>query len=60
MKKVFIDILPTKKFGERICIDWESSVSKSFNFIYEDLQGEITILNYFKQKKNFKIKISKF
>ena len=60
MKKVFVDILPTKKFGERICIDWESSVGKSFNFIYEDLQGEITILNYFKQKRTLTLKYLNF
>ena len=44
MKKVFSDNLPRK--GKYI--DWENSVGYNVKFIYDNIEGEIEILNYYK------------
>lgn len=43
MKKVFLENLPKNKNGT-IC--WKDSVGYKIKFIYNDLEGEITILKY--------------
>ena len=48
MKKVFLDDLPRKIRGNKECIDWENSVGyKGIKFIYDDIEGEIEIVEYF-------------
>ncbi|MDF2590480.1 MAG: hypothetical protein K0S41_4323 [Anaerocolumna sp.] len=46
MKKVFLDELPRKLYGGKICIDWYNSVGFSVKFEYNDLVGYIKILRY--------------
>lgn len=49
MRKVFLDDLPRRK--QRI--DWMASIGHKVKFIYDDIEGEIKILEYNKEK--FKI-----
>lgn len=69
MREVFLDILPTKdgvgkNIGRKV-FDWDKSVGYSVDFIYDDIKGEIKIIDYEKigqhlkvryQDKDFKIK----
>jgi len=66
IRKLFLDELP--KRGK--LIDWKSSINHIVNFIYDDIEGVIKIINYepngqhlfvkYLNKKIFKIHTSKF
>ena len=45
MKKVFLDNLPIKK-GKGRYIDWKNSVGYKVDFVYEDIKGELKIIDY--------------
>ena len=45
MRKVFLDELP-RKGGKSDRIDWKKSVGCKIPFIYDDIQGEMEIINY--------------
>lgn len=50
MRKVFLDDLPTKEGigalkGQKV-IDWINSVGYKVKFVYDDIEGEIKIINY--------------
>jgi len=47
LRKVFLDELPRRgKF-----INWKESVGYKVRFIYDDIEGEIEIINYYKNNK---------
>ena len=46
MRKVYLDILPRKKYGNNERIDWKSSVGYKINFVYDDIKSDIEIVNY--------------
>ena len=50
MKKVFLNNLPKKKYGDKLVIDWKNSVGYKVHFIYEDIDGYIEILDYIDYK----------
>ena len=50
MKKVFLDNLPRR--GK--LIDWKNSVGYKVNFIYDNIEGEVEILDY--NKRNLDVK----
>ena len=56
MKKVFLEELPKKKWNGTLCIDWINSVGYTIEFIYEDIHGEIEIVDYIKKKQKLVIK----
>lgn len=72
IRKVFLDELPRKEGigknkGKQV-IDWKGSIGYIVKFIYEDIQGEIKIIDYNKSylyieylnKKHFKISACHF
>ena len=46
MKKIFLDNLPKKIRCKKECIDWINSIGYNVRFIYDDIEGEIHILEY--------------
>jgi len=54
MRKVFLDDLPrVYGFGDnqnKLIIDWKNTIDYEVNFIYDDIEGKIKIINYIKQK----------
>ena len=46
MKKMFLDDLPKKMNKGKECIDWKNSAGYKVHFIYDDIEGELEILNY--------------
>ena len=72
MRKVFLDDLPKSKgFGvnsKKEIIDWKNSVGYKVKFIYDDIEGEVEILDYNNKQllitdmkgKFFNIKINGF
>jgi len=46
MRKVFLDDLPHKQYGNSSRIDWKHSVGYTVKFIYDDIKGKIKINNY--------------
>lgn len=46
MRKVFLDELPRKEGYDGKKIDWKKSIGGKFRFIYDDLDGEIEIVDY--------------
>lgn len=51
MRKVFLDDLPKKCGG----INWSNSIGCKVKFIYDDIDGEIQILDYDKEKQKIKV-----
>lgn len=49
-RKIFLDKLPKYKQGDKYYIDWIHSIGYKVSFIYEDVQGEVEILEYIKDK----------
>ena len=45
MKKIFVDNLPKTIQGN---INWKDSVGKLVHFIYDDIEGDIEIIQYIK------------
>ena len=53
MKKIFLEELPHRgKF-----IDWERSINYIIKFIYDDIKGEVKIIDYFKKNNKNYLKI---
>ena len=50
MRKVFLDNLPTKKYGNTFRIDWMKSIGSKIRFTYDDLDGEIEIVGFNNKK----------
>lgn len=48
MRKIFLDDLPRTYKG----VDWKNSVGNKVKFIYDDIEGEIEIIDYMKGKKS--------
>ena len=46
MRKVFLDELPIKIYKNKKCIDWLSCIGYKTKFIYDDIEGEIEIVDY--------------
>ena len=40
------DYLPKKMNKGKECIDWKNSAGYKVHFIYDDIEGELEILNY--------------
>lgn len=57
MRKVFLDGLPKRKYGKSLVNDWANSVGYKVKFIYDDIAGEIEIVDYYIYGKNPYIKI---
>jgi len=62
-KKIFLDDLPTK-FGigankDKLVIDWKNSVNYKVSFIYDDIEGEIEIVDYDTKSGQLKIQYLK-
>ena len=51
MKKIFLDILP--KNNKRI--DWKNSIGYKVRFIYDDIEGEVEIIDYNTEKRRLNI-----
>ena len=52
MKKVFLDNLPLKSINNRLVIDWEHCQNYIVNFIYDEYEGKLKILNYNKNNNH--------
>lgn len=51
MRKLFYeDVLINDKFRKGKNIDWVNSIGKSIHFIYDDIEGDIVIIDYDKKK----------
>ena len=51
MNKVFIDILPINTTGRyKNKINWVNSVGQIIHFIYEDIEGDLKIIEYIRRK----------
>ena len=55
MRKVFLDELPHKQYGNKSAIDWNNSIGYTVNFVYDDIKGNFEIINY--NSKNQKLAI---
>ena len=52
MRKVFLDELPKNKYGNKQRIDWENSIGYKVKFIYDDIEGEVEIIDYIKENQH--------
>lgn len=68
MRKIFTDKLPKTNRSDRLCIDWKNSIGYKVNFIYDDINGIVEIVNYeylyltlkYLDYEDFRIHISSF
>jgi len=56
LKKVFLDDLP-KKYGfgankDKLCISWKESIGHKVKFIYDNIVGELEIINYYTESNH--------
>ena len=51
LRKVFLDELP--KWNKGGSINWGKSIGHKVKFIYEDIEGEVEIINYYKNKNYY-------
>lgn len=51
MRKVFLEDLPRKINAGKEVIDWIGSVGKNINFIFDDIEGEFTIVESKRRNK---------
>ena len=56
MRKVFLENLPRKMYKGKDCTDWENSKGYEVNFVYDDINGKLIILDYMKNKQILKVK----
>ena len=57
MRKVFLDELPKWEYGtNKGRINWKESIGHKVNFIYDDVQGEVEILDYHQKEQRFNIR----
>lgn len=52
--KVFIDILPRKENSNKI--NWLNAIGYSVKFIYDNIEDNLTIVNYYKESRELEIK----
>lgn len=52
MRKVFLDELPKKKYGNKLVTDWKNSIGYGIPFVYDNTEGKIEIVNYLKKENN--------
>ncbi len=58
MRKVFIDDLPKWENGlNKGRINWGECIGYKVKFIYDDIEGEVEIIDYISEKTNKKIKV---
>ena len=50
-RRVDLSKLPTKKYGTGTCIDWKKAVGQKIPFCYDNVRGELTIVEH--QKENY-------
>lgn len=58
-RRVDLSKLPTKKYGVRTCIDWKKAVGQKIPFCYDNVRGELTIVEHQKGNYNDKVKREK-
>jgi len=46
LRKVFLDDLPKYNYGNNTHIDWNKSIGYKINFIYDNTEGELEIVDY--------------
>lgn len=59
IRKVFLEHLPRMnkdKYSIGNCIDWLGSIGYKIRFIYDDIEGEVEIISYEKEKHYLEIK----
>ena len=56
-RKVFTENLHKKEYKGRKCIDWKNSIGYKVHFIYDDIEGDLEIIDYIKSNKKSKIEI---
>ena len=56
MRKVFLDNLPKKIWMGRECVDWKNSIGYKVEFIYDDVESWIIIVDYNNNNNKLKIK----
>ena len=56
IKELFLENLPTKRHAGVTCIDWVLSIGCKIKFIYNNLEGELEIINYDSKTKYLYIK----
>ena len=50
-KQIFLDVLPKcTKWVNKGSIDWKNSIGYTVHFIYDDIEGDIKIIKYIKNK----------
>ena len=57
MKKVFLEDLPKRKYGNKVQINWKETVGEIIHFIYDDIEDDLMVIDYIKRKNNNKLKI---
>ena len=50
MREVYLDTLP-KRYGlggnkDKLVVDWKNSIGCKVKFVYEEIEGEVEILDY--------------
>ena len=58
-RRVDLSKLPTKKYGTGTCIDWKKAVGQKIPFCYDNVRGELTIVEHKKENYNDKVKREK-
>lgn len=58
-RRVDLSKLPTKKYGVGTCIDWKKAVGQKIPFCYDNVRGELTIVEHQKGNYNDKVKREK-
>ena len=56
-RRVDLSKLPTKKYGVGTCIDWKKAVGQKIPFCYDNVRGELTIVE--RQKGNYNDKVKR-
>lgn len=56
MREIYLDTLPRKGKNNSL-IDWKMSVGKSVKFTYKDICGEVEIIEYISENKNYYVTI---
>ena len=59
-RKVFLENLPKKKGvgynKNKLVIDWKNSIGYKVHFVYDDIEGDIEIINYVSKGQTLTIK----
>ena len=58
-RRIDLSKLPTKKYGVGTCIDWKKAVGQKIPFCYDNVRGELTIVEHQKENYNDKVKREK-